>query len=935
MSSLTDRLFRRMYRVGRRYAWATLLFFAVVTGFGVYYGMDIPLRSSFLDLLPTNDPLIDEYRENEQYSEVDYVALLLRLEENVPDAVSERKQLLLAAAEAIAVGLRDDPEFVEVKYVQDVSPDIPDQYLYLFQLGKDELRRIEESITLAQDVIAVRETSVVLDRSLGSVYKGIGDSLDHALYQLDLSEQGVGTAATGFSDELQSLQELNRFVSEAIAGLDELPAVTDAVVALSGVFAPSLDVGQNETSAFWSEDRTRLVMTVQPRYPSQRGVTYSELVSDRIGRAIENADLDRFGVTVGMTGTYAFNDQTNAVVSSDMVRTTIISSIGVFVIFFLAFGSISYSIIAVVPLLVSVLLTMCWAKLALGGFNLVTTFLPALVLGLGIDYAIHLLSRYTEERQRGQSLNRSLYLAVRHKGEASLVAALTTSLVFVGLLTARSRALFEMGVISGVSVIIAYLATMLLLPSLITLSHFLFRKTKVKRFHNRSARLAGVFRFITGKGRAIFVIVLVLTFFVAFQAAQTAFVFSSNDLVPHVETQDVTAEIMQEFDISLASLGTSFTFYADSEEGLRGVVDWLESNDLVESVDSAVGILPVNLTEQQQLLNSLDISAYIRQLELLQASIDERPAILAEIRALLAQFSLVQFGSTVSGELRLSLLSRDVFGQLRAIQLQLQDLNTDAATRNVSALVQALGELDENLAQLRELPPVETLLRDILLAYPDSIRSQYLTGDGRFVIQVGVARDIFEKGNLEAFCAVADTLDAEYFGLPLVVQQLEIYMKRDFYLSTAIAAVLILFILWRSLRGWMRALLAATPLLLGYVWMLGGMRLLSIDFNFFSITISPLLIGIGVDNGIHILHRTMEERRARIDEAIERSMSTTAVAVIVTSLTTMLVFGSLLAARTPGLRQLGVSALLGIGFALVFSLVFLPAVLHVEGGKRL
>jgi predicted RND superfamily exporter protein len=54
----------------------------------------------------------------------------------------------------------------------------------------------------------------------------------------------------------------------------------------------------------------------------------------------------------------------------------------------------------------------------------------------------------------------------------------------------------------------------------------------------------------------------------------------------------------------------------------------------------------------------------------------------------------------------------------------------------------------------------------------------------------------------------------------------------------------------------------------------------------------------------------------------------------VTSLTTMLVFGSLLVARTPGLRMLGASALLGIGFALLFSILFLPAALKVEGGKR-
>jgi hypothetical protein len=116
--------------------------------------------------------------------------------------------------------------------------------------------------------------------------------------------------------------------------------------------------------------------------------------------------------------------------------------------------------------------------------------------------------------------------------------------------------------------------------------------------------------------------------------------------------------------------------------------------------------------------------------------------------------------------------------------------------------------------------------------------------------------------------------------------------------------------------------------------MLGGMRLLQIDFNFINITISPLLIGIGVDNGIHIMHRYLEERGLSNEGAVERAGRTSAVAVLVTSLTTMLVFASLLIARTPGLRLLGVSALLGIGFTLLFSVVFLVAVLQIYGEKR-
>ncbi|HEC63006.1 MAG TPA: hypothetical protein ENI38_01255 [Candidatus Acetothermia bacterium] len=111
---------------------------------------------------------------------------------------------------------------------------------------------------------------------------------------------------------------------------------------------------------------------------------------------------------------------------------------------------------------------------------------------------------------------------------------------------------------------------------------------------------------------------------------------------------------------------------------------------------------------------------------------------------------------------------------------------------------------------------------------------------------------------------------------------------------------------------------------MGYLWMLAGMKLLGIAFNFTNIVISPLLIGIGVDSAIHILHRIDEERQAGHKHPHAQGAAATLVPILSTSLTTMLVFGTLISARTPGLRQLGISALLGLGFTLLASLLFLP-----------
>ncbi len=953
MKSPIERLLEGVFRIGRYRAWWVVIVWLLATGCGIYYALDTPFRGAFLDLLPRNDPLIDEYRENEKYSG-DAVGVLFELIGEIPASDEERDARLMRGAEDLAIILRGEEEFTEIIYVRQISPDIPDQYVQLFHLNEEQLRRIEDSVDLARSAIGGGSFGLFTKDMLGSEYASIGsldqiyalisDQFNQALLSGQLSLGNSMLGDNPLEEQLDLIISLNDGVLQTFAGLGSLPAVTSAVNDLSGIFMPDSTDALRTPQPIISDDHLLLFMVVQPRFPSQRGVEYSTLVTTLVQDSIEASGAESLGIRVRQTGTYSFNTATTRAVNKDMLRATIISSIGVFVIFILAFGSFFYSIIAVIPLLVSVVLTMAWAKFAVGGFNLVTTFLPALVLGLGIDYSIHIISRYAEERGKGRSLNRALHTAILSKGKASLFAAITTSLVFVGLLTSRSRALFEMGAITSVGVVVAFLATVFLLPALITLSHYLFKIRRKEGIVSFAPRMSGFFQLITGRARAVFVIILILTFFVTFQAAQTSFEFSSTDLIPRVESQEV-AEILQEnFANSATGVGSVFTFYASTGEELRTVVERLTDYDqqwaefglppIVEGVESALDYLPVNLTEQQQMLNTLDISAYIEQLDILGASLDGQADTLAQIRTVLAQFSLLQFAASANGEVGLGIQGNQIMRQLRDVQEWIGQTDVAAVSLNLEALRAALAALNSNLNQVRDLPPVEDLLREVLLSYPEVLRARFLTSDGRFVIQARVSRTIFDEDNMERFNLFAASFSDDYFGMPLVVQQLEGYMKRDFYLSTGIALFVIIVIVWGSLRGWMRALLAAAPLVLGYIWMLGGMRLMGMDFNFLSITISPLLIGIGVDNGIHIIHRTMEENSLRREGAIERGVGTTAISVIVTSLTTMLVFGSLMVARTPGLRMLGASALLGIGFALLFSLLFLPAALKVEGGKR-
>ena len=113
---------------------------------------------------------------------------------------------------------------------------------------------------------------------------------------------------------------------------------------------------------------------------------------------------------------------------------------------------------------------------------------------------------------------------------------------------------------------------------------------------------------------------------------------------------------------------------------------------------------------------------------------------------------------------------------------------------------------------------------------------------------------------------------------------------------------------------------------LAMVWItltLGLMRLAGLDFNFANLVAVPLIIGVGIDNGVHVISRLRYEG----DEGMEIVLRHTGRAILIASLTTMIGFGSLALAGHNGMQSLGLVLLLGVGSCLITSTVVLPNLL--------
>lgn len=157
-------------------------------------------------------------------------------------------------------------------------------------------------------------------------------------------------------------------------------------------------------------------------------------------------------------------------------------------------------------------------------------------------------------------------------------------------------------------------------------------------------------------------------------------------------------------------------------------------------------------------------------------------------------------------------------------------------------------------------------------------------------------------------------------GMPLIYSALLQGMLDDGKLAMQLALGIIFLLLLADFRNVWKALLAIVPLIFGVLLMVGVMEVSGMMLSFIGFYAIPIIIGIGIDDGVHIIHRYNVEG-SREHTAV---FSSTGRAILLTSLTTMLAFGSLWFASMAGIGDLGVVLFIGVGACFVATTLVIP-----------
>jgi predicted RND superfamily exporter protein len=164
-------------------------------------------------------------------------------------------------------------------------------------------------------------------------------------------------------------------------------------------------------------------------------------------------------------------------------------------------------------------------------------------------------------------------------------------------------------------------------------------------------------------------------------------------------------------------------------------------------------------------------------------------------------------------------------------------------------------------------------------------------------------------------------------GLPLVNRELAARFMPQFLKGLAIGTAIVLILMLAALRDWRLALLALLPAVLGLVWAAGLLALARIELDLFAVFAVVTFVGIGVDYGIHLVHRYRERGGAR--HAVEEL----APVILVAAAITFLGYGKLVTSSYPPLRSIGIVSLVTVVTLAAASLLVLPAVLPPAGGR--
>jgi hopanoid biosynthesis associated RND transporter like protein HpnN len=710
-----------------------------------------------------------------------------------------------------------------------------------------------------------------------------------------------------------SMRGLAAVLTDAFDGIEEKEQAARIATVLDRLTAVATSVGQDKPAALsWraliggAQDKgtTRRVIITQPRVDFSSLSPAAGAIERIRALARESGLTPETGVTVRLTGGVVISTEELESVTIGATKAGLVSL--VLVTLLLAWGIRSLRLVLAIlaALIVGLVWTAGFTTLAIGHLNLVSVAFAVLFIGLGVDFGIHFALRFREERLGGDDGDSDPPDALRRTGRGLsgplALCALAAAISFFSFVPTDYRGLSELGLIAGVGMFIAFTATFTIIPAFLTV--FLPGAPASSPTGRKSPSLPD---------RRIAVAALILG-----GVAAATVPFARFDLDP-IKLRDPSTESVSTFRDLAATAGASpytIELLTPSLSDAYTLAGKLRALPEVEKTVTATDLVPTEQTEKLAMIDDLNIFLAPLWLDSPTAALNaaDREKAFVTLRAALARGAardLPDLADLAAAATRLN------------TALAVLDAGADDGIKQAAFEALVFRHFSPQIDRLKlTLDAGPLALKDL----PAEILHRYLAPNGRARVQVYPTGNLEDPEALKRFVEAVRTIAPDATDSPVEIIEAGRAVVNSVVTAALIsifAVTLMIFLVLRSARD---TLLVLIPLLLAALYTVAATVLLSMPFNFANVIVLPLLMGLGVANGIHLVSRAREESSG----AAAFSTSTPR-AVIFSSLTTIASFGSLAVSNHRGTASMGELLVLSIGLTLVCTLIVLPALMQL------
>ena len=686
---------------------------------------------------------------------------------------------------------------------------------------------------------------------------------------------------------------------------------------------------QSYKEYFTSADGFALVVLVR-FVESSANMVQTNALLDKVSATARALGPETFHpkMKVELGGALAKRQQQYDSILGDIRLSAVFTLLGVLLFIAAYFGRFRAIVLLLSPLIMSVLWTLAIAFLIFGELTIITVFIFAILLGLGIDFGIHLLSGYDHARLDGLEPIDALVQCYHGTGLATVLGAATTFCTFAVLSFAQFRGLSQFGVVASLGVLGTLFAMVVSLPAMVLTFHRILPHTpSTRRRKGRNAlltpeRLHGVLK----RGFVVIALLIVgMTAFGAWNAPKIVFEENFYDIgevrwpweTPQTKQDTQRRALLRtarararavRFSAEKARAAMQPETYEPSR--YQKSLGQKYSSALSDNFTSAPSILMFDSAAQTdatfQRMTQAREQGELERVKAITSVYSFMPGSAAQQQERMVEIKRIQ--ALLDNEPRsfLKKSERDKLDELRK--------KTEVSPITVYDLPLWSKQLfKEAGAQAKPAAPGEAFSFE-------------------YVIYLNEGFGLLDGPKSRAYLSdLNDMADKDAAGKPTfrVGSQAYVYIamldeiQKDGPRMMLIALCLVFLILTLGFKHPARALMAMIPLGFGAIWTAGFIGWAGIRLDFFNVIIIPALIGIGIDDGIHFYMRYLELGRGSLARVVRQVGS----AVIMTSVTSMIGFGGLAITKHDGLKSIGYVAIVGICSALIATLLIMPALI--------